>query len=112
MPFNWILVNAPPGFALNAVNTSASVVGQAPMAVGVYPVAVAVHAYIDFPRERTLGASSIRIAKEMVIKFGPRFLNDIQANASARDISDRSLHRKPGQKQELQQFGFAAHRPS
>ena len=42
-------------------------------------VAVAVHAYLTRPRQRPLGASVIRILKEIAAQFGPRRLNDVTA---------------------------------
>jgi hypothetical protein len=44
------------------------------------PVALAAKAYLTSPRERPLGASAIRIIKEVVAKFGPRRGNDIPAS--------------------------------
>jgi hypothetical protein len=43
------------------------------------PVAIAGAAYLQRRRSRPLGASAIRIIKEIVAKFGPRRLNDIPA---------------------------------
>jgi hypothetical protein len=44
------------------------------------PVAVAAEAYLSFPRERSLRPSTIAIVKEVVVRFGPRRLNEIAAN--------------------------------
>jgi integrase-like protein len=41
------------------------------------PVAVAVRGYLGFKRKRPLGASSVDIAKEIVLKFGTKRLNEI-----------------------------------
>jgi hypothetical protein len=41
------------------------------------PVVITADAYLALPRERPLGATTIRIIREIIIKFGARRLNDI-----------------------------------
>jgi integrase len=41
------------------------------------PLAVAGHAYLSFPRKRPLGATAIRIVKEVTARFGARRGNEI-----------------------------------